>query len=76
MGLASHSQRRHDGVIQEALAETIGDVETEIANLRAIIADLRPAILDDLGLEEALGALLDRHQAAGLSITRAIRPGG
>jgi signal transduction histidine kinase len=72
VGLASIRRGANDETIQEALTETIADVETEIANLRAIIADLRPAILDDLGLEEALDALLDRHQAAGLTITRAI----
>ena len=79
VGLASIRNGAGDETIQDALTETIGDVETEIANLRGIIADLRPAILDDLGLEEALEALLDRHEAAGLSITRAIdldgRPG-
>jgi signal transduction histidine kinase len=55
-----------------ALTETIGDVETEIANLRAIIADLRPAILDDLGLIEALDALLDRNRSSGLEINPSI----
>ena len=72
VGLASIRSSVGDEITRDALTETIADVETEIANLRAIIADLRPAILDDLGLEAALGALLDRHEAAGLQVTRAI----
>ncbi len=35
---------------EQAITQAIADVEREIANLRAIIADLRPALLDDLGL--------------------------
>jgi signal transduction histidine kinase len=73
VGLASIRGGLGDGEpARSALTETIGDVETEIANLRAIIADLRPAILDDLGLIEALEALLDRHRSSGLEINSSI----
>ena len=34
----------------------------EIANLRAIISDLRPSLLDDLGLLPAIEALLERRR--------------
>ncbi len=50
-------QRTSDGV---ALA--IASIEQEIANLRSIINELRPAALDQLGLVPALEALLDRHR--------------
>jgi signal transduction histidine kinase len=45
-----------------ALEETAEHVEREIENLRAIITELRPAALDDLGLHAAIEALLDRHR--------------
>jgi len=40
--------------------EAIEHVDQEIANLRAIIADLRPPALDEIGLAAALDALIDR----------------
>jgi signal transduction histidine kinase len=52
-----------------AVAQAVGDLEREIASLRGIISDLRPQLLDDLGLADALGALVDRHREGGLSLT-------
>ncbi len=54
-----------DSVIRQA----IDDIESEIENLRGIISDLRPSVLDDLGLSAALEALLDRRREEGLKIT-------
>jgi two-component system, NarL family, sensor histidine kinase DevS len=45
-----------------ALEEAAEHIEREIENLRAIITELRPAALDDLGLHAAIEALLDRHR--------------
>ena len=45
--------------------EAIGQVEQEIENLHAIISDLRPASLDELGLRPALEALLERRRDHG-----------
>jgi two-component system, NarL family, sensor histidine kinase DevS len=45
-----------------ALEEAAEHVEREIENLRAIITELRPAALDDLGLHAAIEALLERHR--------------
>jgi signal transduction histidine kinase len=47
---------------EEAMREAVTHIEREIANLRAIIVELRPAALDELGLRAALEALLDRHR--------------
>ena len=47
---------------KEAMREAVTHIEQEIANLRAIIAELRPAALDELGLRTAIEALLDRHR--------------
>ncbi len=54
---------------RRAMGEAVERIEQEIANLRAIITDLRPAALDDLGLRAALGALVERHgERSGLTI--------
>jgi signal transduction histidine kinase len=47
---------------QGAMRQAIEQIEHEIANLRAIITELRPAALDELGLRVAIEALLDRHR--------------
>ena len=44
------------------MGEAVEHIEREIANLRAIITELRPAALDELGLRTAIEALLDRHR--------------
>jgi signal transduction histidine kinase len=68
--LISSALRRDDETIRtQAMRQAIEDIELEIGNLRAIISDLRPSLLDDLGLEPALDALLDRRRQAGLQIT-------
>ena len=48
--------------------QAIEDVEVEIDNLRGIITDLRPSVLDDLGLLAAIEALLERRRDTGLEI--------
>ncbi len=47
---------------QEAMRKGVEQVEHEIENLRAIITELRPAALDELGLRTAIEGLLDRHR--------------
>ncbi len=55
--------------LQAAAQEAVGHVEREIANLRAIISELRPAALDELGLRDAIDALLEHHRESnGLAI--------
>ena len=51
-----------------ASRQAISDIDQEIANLRAIIADLRPSALDDLGLGPALQALIERRRRDGIEI--------
>ncbi len=61
--LLSSARRREDlGQVRTAIDEAVGHIEREISNLRAIITELRPAALDELGLRTALEALLDRHR--------------
>jgi signal transduction histidine kinase len=58
------SARRGDDLeqAQRAMGEAVDHIEREISNLRAIITELRPAALDELGLRTAIEALLDRHR--------------
>ena len=53
----------------EALGQALELVTGGIANLRALIADLRPAALDDIGTGAALSGLVERVRAtSGLPI--------
>jgi signal transduction histidine kinase len=49
-----------DGDLEESARKALGFIEEQIASLRALIADLRPAVLDELGLQPALEALAER----------------
>jgi len=55
-----------------AIQQAVQDIETEIDALRGIITDLRPSMLDDLGLAPALEALIERQRESGLEIESAI----
>ncbi len=68
--LSSALRRVEEGDVAELLREGVGHVEREIENLRAIITELRPAALDELGLAPAIEALVARVSAVeGLTIT-------
>jgi signal transduction histidine kinase len=55
--------------LDEALGQALDLVTGGIANLRALIADLRPAALDDIGTGAALSGLVERVRAtSGLPI--------
>jgi signal transduction histidine kinase len=71
--LTSALRRVEDEEVAELLREGVGQVEREIENLRAIITDLRPAALDELGLAPAIEALVSRVAAVeGLVVTCAV----
>jgi signal transduction histidine kinase len=61
--LLSSALRRDDSQLaREAMRAAVAQIEQEIANLRSIITELRPAALDELGLRSAIEGLLDRHR--------------
>jgi signal transduction histidine kinase len=62
--LSSARRSRDDAALREAVENALEQLAAEIANLRALITELRPAALDELGLEPALEALLDRARSA------------
>jgi signal transduction histidine kinase len=72
--LLSSARRRGDAKQTElVLDEAIEQIEGEIESLHAIISDLRPATLDELGLRPTLEALLQRRRDHGtLEITSAL----
>jgi signal transduction histidine kinase len=68
--LLSGARRSDDPArLDAALDQAVEMITHGIANLRALITDLRPAALDSLGAEPALRALASRVEAqAGVSI--------
>jgi signal transduction histidine kinase len=57
------------GDLEDAVRRSLGFIEDQIASLRSLISDLRPAVLDDLGLQPALEALAERTAATtGLKV--------
>jgi signal transduction histidine kinase len=66
MLLGATLRSRGDLTQTRAAVQTgIEEVQGVIDGLRGLITELRPAALDELGLEAALDALLDRHRHAG-----------
>lgn len=62
---------------RELLQGAISQLDGDIRGLRAIIADLRPAALDELGLEPALQALVERTaERGGLESAASVDLGG
>ena len=52
----------------EAVRDAVAQLETDIGNLRALITDLRPAALDELGTNAAIEDLADRARGHGLHV--------
>lgn len=64
--LLSSARRRMDSdLMAEEMKTAIGRVDEIIEEMRRLIADLRPAPLDQLGLEPALTALMERFEKDG-----------
>jgi signal transduction histidine kinase len=63
--LSAALQREDPAQDRSAMREAIEHIEREIANLRALISELRPAALDELGLGAAIEALVDRQREHG-----------
>ncbi|MEA2148404.1 MAG: hypothetical protein QOD69_234 [Solirubrobacteraceae bacterium] len=71
--LSSALRRIEPGAVADLLREGVGQVEREIENLRAIITELRPAALDELGLVPAIDALIARMSTVeGLTIATSV----
>jgi signal transduction histidine kinase len=73
MKLANARDLRDPGELKHTVDDVLEGLGHEIDGLRHLITELRPAALDDLGLEAALQALARRAQAIdGLEVTIAV----
>ena len=68
LSLSAARKSSDAAVWRSALDDTVTELDTEIANLRSIISDVRPAALDELGAGAALEALADRTRSRGVSV--------
>ncbi|MEA2421738.1 MAG: hypothetical protein QOF55_837, partial [Thermoleophilaceae bacterium] len=58
-----------DGNLEHAVRQALALIQEQIAALRSLISDLRPAVLDDLGVQPALEALAARMASTtGLAV--------
>jgi len=63
--LASALRRGSPETLSRAVSEAVDELAAEIDKLRALITELRPAALDELGLTAAIEALAERSSATG-----------
>ena len=56
----------------ETVRDAVAQLEHEIRTLRALVTDLRPAALDDLGAAAAIEDLAERARSRGLEVDLAI----
>jgi signal transduction histidine kinase len=67
--LAGARRARELGAVQATIETALEQIDTEIAGLRRLITDLRPAALDVFGTQSALEALAERIAAtSGLDV--------
>jgi signal transduction histidine kinase len=65
----SAARRKGDAAsLTAAVTDALEHIDVEITSLRGLIAELRPTALDDLGLEAALEAFIERAGRHGATI--------
>lgn len=68
LGLAAAGQSEQSPTAKPVFAQSVEQLEDTIADLRALITDLRPAALDALGVKAAIETLADRNARDDLEI--------
>jgi signal transduction histidine kinase len=68
IGLSTAARSERPDALREAFRQAIGQLEEGITNLRALITDLRPAALDELGAQAAVEALAERAARHGIAV--------
>jgi signal transduction histidine kinase len=71
-GLSAARRSDKQGGLQEAVGRAVEQIEETIANLRSLISDLRPAALDELGLQAAIETLSERSGRNGIEVDLSI----
>lgn len=68
LGLAAAGRSEQSATAKSVFLQAVEQLEGTIADLRALITDLRPAALDALGTKAAIETLADRNAREGLEI--------
>ncbi len=68
IGLSTAARSERPEALLEAFRQAIEQLEEGITNLRALITDLRPAALDELGAQAAVEALAERAARHGIEV--------
>lgn len=68
VGLSTAKRSEQADALDRAVSGAIEHLEDSITNLRALITDLRPASLDELGTGAAVQALCERTSQHGLQV--------
>jgi signal transduction histidine kinase len=68
IGLSAATRSERPGALDTAVRQAIDQLGEAIANLRGLIADLRPAALDELGVQAALEGLAERTGRNGMQV--------
>ncbi len=72
VGLSTARRSGKPKTLERAVSSAIDHLEEGITNLRALIADLRPASLDELGAAAAIQALGERAERYGIDVDMSI----
>ena len=68
IGLSAAARSDRPEALGQAVRRSVDHLEEAIANLRALITDLRPAALDELGVQAALEGLAERTRRRGVEV--------
>jgi signal transduction histidine kinase len=68
LGLAAQLHNPRPEAVAETVRDAVTQLEQEIRALRALVTDLRPAALDDLGVQAAIEDLAERARSRGLAV--------
>ncbi len=68
LGLAAQLHNSEPEGVVETVRDAVAQLEQEIRTLRALVTDLRPAALDDLGAQAAIEDLAERARGRGLEV--------
>jgi signal transduction histidine kinase len=68
VGLSTAKRSGKRETLEMAVTNAIDHLEEGITNLRALITDLRPASLDELGAAAAIQALCERDERQGMDV--------